>query len=319
MREKSYLLYIMIAISLVILTSCNEGINNNLVEANPRIIMHAMGKTNVPINPTRIVTLTNEATEAMLVLDIQPVGSVKSWTGDPWWFTHIKNQMSGVSEVGYENQVDIDKISSLKPDLIIGTKSLHKDIYDKLSYIAPTIFTENVSGDIRGNFSKYAESVNKEAQGSEVIINFNSRLTRVKNIAIEEKLTDKKIAVIGFFPDETYLFLQSSFIGNILDELGLKHTEINKQSNMQDFVSITKDDFLTIAETSIIILYFTYDEQSKAQQMNWFSNPIITNLTGTTLEKIYPVNPEIYYTSNGIIAANDVLDQLEYDFKNYHS
>ena len=45
-------------------------------------VEHAMGKTEVPANPKRVVILTNEGTEALLELGVKPVGAVKSWTGD---------------------------------------------------------------------------------------------------------------------------------------------------------------------------------------------------------------------------------------------
>lgn len=42
-------------------------------------VEHAMGKTEVPANPKRVVILTNEGTEALLELGVKPVGAVKSW------------------------------------------------------------------------------------------------------------------------------------------------------------------------------------------------------------------------------------------------
>ena len=88
-------------------------------------VEHAMGKTEVPANPKRVVILTNEGTEALLELGVKPVGAVKSWTGDPW-YPHIKDKMKDVKVVGDEGQVNVETIASLKPDLIIGNKMRHE-------------------------------------------------------------------------------------------------------------------------------------------------------------------------------------------------
>ena len=44
--------------------------------ATARDITHAMGVTDVPDNPQRIVILTNEGTEALLAVGITPIGAV---------------------------------------------------------------------------------------------------------------------------------------------------------------------------------------------------------------------------------------------------
>ncbi|MED3855592.1 iron siderophore-binding protein, partial [Priestia megaterium] len=41
----------------------------------------AMGKTEIPKTPKRVVVLTNEGTEALLAMGIKPVGAVQSWLG----------------------------------------------------------------------------------------------------------------------------------------------------------------------------------------------------------------------------------------------
>src|SRR5262245_46743098 len=51
----------------------------------PHKVKHAMGETEVPANPKRVVILTNEGTEALLSLGVKPVGAVKSFTGNPWY------------------------------------------------------------------------------------------------------------------------------------------------------------------------------------------------------------------------------------------
>lgn len=45
-------------------------------------VEHAMGTTEIKGTPKRIVVLTNEGTEALLALGIQPVGAVQSWVGN---------------------------------------------------------------------------------------------------------------------------------------------------------------------------------------------------------------------------------------------
>ena len=64
------------------------GLATTIGAVSAREITHAMGTTEVPDAPQKIVVLTNEGTEALLAVGITPVGAVRSWLGNPW-YSHI--------------------------------------------------------------------------------------------------------------------------------------------------------------------------------------------------------------------------------------
>ena len=67
-------------IRIVIATSTLAMLLSGIATA--REITHAMGVTDVPDNPQRIVVLTNDGTEALLAIGVTPVGAAKSWLGE---------------------------------------------------------------------------------------------------------------------------------------------------------------------------------------------------------------------------------------------
>ena len=158
------LLVLLAVVAIFVLAACGTSKDNakeeSTKESNAYSVDHAMGTTEVKDTPKRIVVLTNEGTEALLALGIKPVGAVQSWTGDPW-YDHIKDQMEGVEVVGIEHEINIEKIASLKPDLIIGNKLRQEKDYAKLSKIAPTVFSDTLRGDWKENFKLYAKAVNQ--------------------------------------------------------------------------------------------------------------------------------------------------------------
>jgi iron complex transport system substrate-binding protein len=103
-----------------------------------REITHAMGVTDVPDNPQRVVILTNEGTEALLYLGVVPVGAAQSWSGDPW-YDHIAAPLADTVALGTELAVNLEILATLEPDLILGTKVRQEAIYPQLSAIAPTV------------------------------------------------------------------------------------------------------------------------------------------------------------------------------------
>lgn len=102
----------------------------------------------IPVHPKRLVVLSVDFLEYALTLGITPVAAPKE---GGYIFLHpLPIQWQKIEEVGgsFGLSVNIEKILSLKPDLILA-KSYQKDIYPLLSKIAPTIIINDLEGSVR--------------------------------------------------------------------------------------------------------------------------------------------------------------------------
>jgi len=275
--------------------------------AATRTFAHAMGETPIPTNPQRVVILSNEGTEALLALGVKPVGAVKSWTGDPW-YDHIKGQMEGVTNVGEEGQPNLETIISLKPDLIIGIKMRHEEIYDELSAIAPTIFAETLRGDWQENFKMYADALGKTAEGEKVLSDWNARVADLSG-----KLGDKlstKVSIVRFMAGDTRIYWKDTFSGVILKQIGLARPEAQDKD---DFAArgVTKERIEEM--DGDIMFYFSYetgDGGATAVEEDWVNDPLWQTLDVVKAGKAYKVSDTIWNTAGGVLAANLMLDDL---------
>ncbi|CAH0236974.1 putative siderophore-binding lipoprotein YfiY [Peribacillus sp. Bi96] len=279
-------------------------------------IKHAMGSTELKKAPKRVVVLTNEGTEALIALGIKPVGAVQSWLGDPW-YDHIKDDMDGVEVVGVEHEVNLEKIASLKPDLIIGSKIRQEAVYDKLSAIAPTVFSETLRGDWKENFKLYAKAVNLEDKGNDVIAEFDKHTEDLK-----AKLGDKvnqEVSVVRFMAGTTRIYYTDSFSGVIFDQLGFKRAEQQKElftaDNKLGNLAIEVGKEVIPKMDGDLLFYFTYapegDKQALSTAKEWTNDPLWKNLDAVKNGKAYEVSDATWNTAGGVIAANKMLDDLE--------
>ena len=164
-KKKSFVLFVFVLSFSLLLGACGKSDN----KAEPKkeekkemiTVEHAMGKTEVPANPKRVVILTNEGAEALLSLGVTPVGAVQPPTNNDW-YPHMKDKMKNVKSVGNESQVNLEAIAALKPDLIIGNKMRQEKVYEQLNGIAPTVFAETLRGEWKDNFKFYEKALNKE-------------------------------------------------------------------------------------------------------------------------------------------------------------
>ncbi|WP_335869817.1 ABC transporter substrate-binding protein [Bacillus sp. 2205SS5-2] len=277
-------------------------------ESRSYTVKHAMGTTDIPETPKKIVILTNEGTEALLSLGVTLAGAVQSWTGDPW-YDHIAEKMSDVKVVGLESQVNVEAVAALKPDLIIGNKMRQEEIYDQLSLIAPTVFAETLRGNWKENFELYAEAVNRTEEGEEVISAYDERIRSLQE-SLGEKV-DMEVSMVRFMAGDVRIYHKDSFSGVILEQIGFARPE---SQNVDDFAEkgVTKERIP--AMDGDILFYFTYEpgdgEATKVEE-EWLDDPLFNNLEVAHTESIYKVSDDIWNTAGGVLAANLMLDDLQ--------
>lgn len=269
-------------------------------------ITHAMGTTEVPENPQRVVVLTNEGTEALLAVGIKPVGAVRSWLGDPW-YDHIAEQMEGVEVVGEESAVNLELIAALQPDLIIGNKTRQEKIYEQLSAIAPTVFSERLRGDWKINFAVYTEAVGKRVEGENVLARFDAKLAALSKALGDRKA--EKISLVRFMAGRTRIYYKDTFAGIILSQIGFARPASQDKDTFAD--EVTKERIPEMdGDRLFYFVYETGDGDAEARAAEWTDEPLWKNLEAVKTGKVYPVDDAIWNTAGGVIAANLMLDDI---------
>jgi iron complex transport system substrate-binding protein len=274
--------------------------------ASAREITHAMGVTEVPDAPKRIVMLTNEGTEALVYIGVIPVGAVQSWDGDPW-YAHLDEALKDTVALGTENAVNLEVLASLEPDLIIGNKVRQEKIYDQLSAIAPTVFAEDLSGSWQDNMTLYSQTVGKAEAGKQALAAFNAR-AKTLAASIGEGLNEQ-ISLVRFAPGRVRLYYKDTFAGGILDLMGFHRPAAQDKDEFAE--EIQKERIPDMAGDRIF--YFSDDadpEDVKANLDEWISDPLWLNLEAVKAGKAQRVSELVWNTGGGIFCANMLLDEI---------
>lgn len=275
--------------------------------AMARDIAHAMGVTDVPDNPQRIVVLTNEGTEALLAIGVTPVGAVKSWLGEPW-YDHIAADMVEVKVLGEESAVNLEVLVALEPDVILGTKQRHEAIYEQLSAIAPTVISERLRGDWKINMALYTDAIGKGAEGQAALDAFDARVAAMSE-ALAPSL-DEEISIARFMAAQTRIMFKDSFSGILLSQLGFHRPASQDKDEFAE--EITKERIPEFEGDRLV--YFTYETgngEGDSQAVDWLADPLWQNLEVVKAGKVHAVSDAVWNTAGGIIAGNLLLDDIE--------
>ncbi len=274
--------------------------------AHADTITHAMGETEVPDDPQRIVILTNEGTEALLSLGITPVGAANSWVGDPW-YGHITPLMEDVEPVGRETGINLELVAALEPDLIIGNMQRHEEVFAQLEAIAPTVLSERLRGDWRVNYELYVEAVGRADEGAQILADYDAQVDSLSD-ALGENLAEE-VSVIRILASQIRIYQLDSFSGRILGDLGFARPD---NQNVEEFA-------LRVGRESIPdmdgdrIFHFTYetgDGEGEAAANEVLNDPLWQGLSAVQAGRTHEVEDTVWNTAGGILAARLMLEDI---------
>lgn len=106
-------------------------------------VSHAFGTTLVPAPPKRVVSAGFTEQDDLLALGVVPIATTEWWGNEPyavWPWARPRLGAAQPTVLSLKNGIEVDRISALKPDLIVATNAGVDDAtYQQLSAIAPTI------------------------------------------------------------------------------------------------------------------------------------------------------------------------------------
>jgi iron complex transport system substrate-binding protein len=279
--------------------------------AQTRTVQHAMGISQVPAAPQRVVVLTNESAEALLELGVKPVGVVRTHGGLAA-YPHLGQRLAGAKLVGSELDVSLEAVAALRPDLIIANKLRHEKIYPQLAAIAPTVMSETLRGRWQKNFALYAKAVAREPAGNAKLAAFAARTQRIGQALGERKKL--RVSLVRFMADQTRVYHLDTFSGQILAEIGFKRPPAQ---NVNDFMAKVGRERIGEMDGDVLF-YYVFDKGNGAGgavERQWTQDALWKSLKVVRAGQVYRVSDDIWNSAGGIVAANLLLNDIERLFK----
>jgi len=198
--------------------------------------------------PEKIVTTSVPLTEMLHLLDITPVGVPTSTNSIPADFDSI-------TKIGSPMSPDLEVISSLQSDLILGASSLQSSLDQALQGMKlPTAYLPTDSyEDLKLSFKVLGTYFGKEEKMNEVLQNLVA-----KEKELEEKAKGKELPsvmlVIGT-SDSFMVMNDQSYLGSLVERLGadniaksvLKAESTYSPMNLEDIVVADPDIVFVLA------------------------------------------------------------------------
>lgn len=230
-------------------------------EAETRTVSHAAGTTEVPADPQRIVTTTDQnALLPLLELGVRPVGSagVLSEDGEPVFRRTDGFDTSGIEFTGPFLEPNLEKVASLRPDLVVGYE-IQEDFYDDLSAIAPTVLVQIFDRPLTEALVEFGQLVGEEEKARQFEADYEARIAELRE-ALGDRLDTLSVSVLG--PGDPGTFGRGDAgqaIGTVMDDLGL--LRLSAQLADDGETSYSLEEISARSADVVLVLDFTGDQQ----------------------------------------------------------
>ncbi|MEM8643083.1 MAG: iron-siderophore ABC transporter substrate-binding protein [Cyanobacteria bacterium P01_G01_bin.54] len=271
-------------------------------------VQHAYGETEIPAHPTRVAVVDFTTVEAVMSLGIEPIAAPGIIIDN---LLHLPPATQEIVDIGIPGQPSLEKLATLKPDLILTTKMATQDNdYELLAQIAPT-----VACDIE-NWTQWqelawlcAEALGKEAEAEQLAADYEAKLDQLK-AALPKDPGDTEISVIFVNSNQISALAQDSFSGSVLAAAGFSRPP--KQAVEQHTVQVTKELLGDVDGDALFVLKsqsqteLAADVRAAIAQVK--QDPLWNQLEAVQADRVYEV--DAYWYGVGYLAANLILDDL---------
>ena len=310
------LLFVLGYLVVVVLAACQSQNSELTSSKSCHWVEHMAGKTCVPDQIERLVTLDSPSFEYAIALGLKPVGTVDTQRLN----SYLQDQLKGVVDVGQYGEPNLESVLALKPDLILGLDSNNQHLYSQAAQIAPTVlFRFEHSGLWKEVFLVYSQALKRESTEQQVMANYRQRLQEFKQ-RFEARSAPLQVSVVRIYPAKINLYFRDSFPGTVLQDAGLARPQTQDlsaaeaqrryQNPIQASISL---EALDQADGDAIFVWTSENtpEEKQTAQQKWEelqADPLWQQLNAVQNNRVYFVPS--YWIGSGPLAANAILDDL---------
>nr|WP_055505115.1 iron-siderophore ABC transporter substrate-binding protein [Nonomuraea pusilla] len=275
-----------------------------------RTVKHAMGETRIPAQPKRVVALDQSFVDAVLTLETPVVGftTYRSIEGGlpPYLGQVAEKYGKDATTVGTLEQPSLEKIAALKPDLILSAKVRHEALYDKLSKIAPTVFSETTGAIWKENLRLVGQALGKEQLADATIKAYEDRAAKIGTEIKEKEGELPTISIVRFAGEPTTrLYVEKSYSGIVMKDVGFPRPQGQPTTTETIVVNVSQERIADLDADHIFVATYA-DPTAEAPKEKFTANPLWGKLKGQK----HDVDDQTWMTAVGIQGAHSVLDDV---------
>lgn len=259
----------------------------------------------VPLTPQRVVVLSELDLDALLALDLKPVGATDG-RGSNHPPAYLGERTRGIASVGNFAQPSIDRIVVLQPDLIIAGGHPEPQLLEQLQQLAPTVISFKPAEPWQDSFRRIAGFVGRDAEAARVLDGYRARAEALRTRLGEH--AGESVSIVRLTPNGPMYMLGEAFAGRVLGDLGFTRPPAQRAPGAGHAPPLSREVLADIDGDWLFIGNFTPDADSVAALRH---EPAFAALRAAKAGRVREVDAMQWTVIGGPLAAQRVLDDIE--------
>ncbi len=251
---------------------------------------HEGGTLTLEQMPERVVALNWAAAEALLLLDVTPVGVADQALYSYW--VREPEMPEDMQELGARSVPSMEAIAQLEPDLIVTSSQLAPAI-SQLERIAPTYVISVYDNDAnpwsraREMLLTLGEILGREDRARAVLEELDAELRQLRRSLADAGLADERVAVVSFLDDRhVRINAPNGLIQAAIERLGLRNAW-QQEGNFWGFSVVGLEALARLGEVRLVVL----SPVTPAVAASLKDSPLWQALPAVREEQVHQVDP----------------------------
>lgn len=275
--------------------------------AGERVIVDAADrKVSVPDAPRRVLALSELDLDALLALDIAPVGATKG-RGQQSTPRYLGKAAGGIASVGNFASPVPDLAIALQPDLILAGGIPDPELLARLAKIAPTVVTYRPGENWQGALRRIGAVVGRSAQAETVLAAYQSRAKTLRDRLNGQQ--GASVSVVRWNPQGPAYMLRDSFASLVLADLKLPRPAPQQQPGAAHSAPLSMEALALIDADWLFV--GTLDGAAGGALQAASNSPAFRRLNAVKLGHMRAVDGSLWTGPGGPLAANAILADVE--------
>ncbi|ALG08541.1 ABC transporter substrate-binding protein [Kibdelosporangium phytohabitans] len=220
-----------------------------------KAVKHPYGESTVPVSPKRVITLDpGQALQVALEHSI-PLAASATLDADPPVPPYLPAPAQPFEHLGF-GQVDVEKLATFGPDLIIGNTASLQDKYPAVAGLTATVAYANTRDKVEWHEAALtvAEILGVREAQQRKLGEYRARASefRTRNGQV---LGAKKVVLLRFTTDELRIITDSViFPSRVLTDAGVRRTPSSAPAKAGDtFTKVSPEQVGVLADADVIL------------------------------------------------------------------
>lgn len=331
--------FLLLVLSLALLVvACQTSVKQPPTASEPtsakgncRIVEHEMGETEVCGQPQKVAALSPHILDSILALGVQPAAYAESIDLGIKTFDNPIEQIPYLGRwittqpiaLGDRKSPSLERLASIKPDVIIGEHFNNKDEYSLLTQIAPTLLFSDTNADgqqfWQNDIQGIAQALGREAKAEELLAHYPEKMATAREQLASVVAAYPKVLVIGSSDNLTSAIYQygpeGSTASYLLKKIGFEVVSPQNSSSLPGHdVQISMEVLPQVKTNLIFVMAWTDDSlkdpQEKVKQQ-WSKNPLLKQMSAFKEDHVFFVDYYLWGSvTRGPITDELILEQL---------